>query len=189
SNYPWSGDIAISVDPETPAAFDLALRIPGWCQGARVQVNGEEADVAAAKRGYLTIHRTWQAGDRVTLDLPMPPTRLYAHPGVIMDAGRVALKRGPLVYCLEEFDNPGGRVQRIKLPRSAELLAEPRADLFGGIVTLTARGTAIDEGDWKTLYRTTPALQTPTSLVAIPYYLWSNRGQGSMMVWVPEQPG
>ncbi|MEO9297281.1 glycoside hydrolase family 127 protein [Devosia alba] len=189
SNYPWSGDIAISVDPETPAAFDLALRIPGWCQGAKVQVNGEEADAAAAKRGYLTIHRTWQASDRVTLDLPMPPTRLYAHPGVIMDAGRVALKRGPLVYCLEEFDNPGGRVQRIKLPRSAELLAEPRADLFGGIVTLTARGTAIDEGDWKTLYRTTPALQTPTSLVAIPYYLWSNRGQGSMMVWVPEQPG
>jgi DUF1680 family protein len=187
SNYPWSGDIKIEIDPERPAAFDLKLRIPGWCHGAKVAVNGEA--VPAEGRtvdGYLTINRAWQKGDVVTLDLPMPPVRLYAHPGVIMDAGRVALKRGPLVYCVEEADNPGGRVQRLKLPREAELKASTRPDLFDGIVTLSAEALAIDEGDWSTLYRTTPPKEKPATLTALPYYLWANRGQGSMVVWVPE---
>ncbi|WP_193334453.1 glycoside hydrolase family 127 protein [Devosia beringensis] len=189
STYPWSGDIRIEVEPVVPTTFDLKLRIPGWSRGAKVAVNGVSVDIAEAVNGYLTIHRDWFAGDVVTLDLPMPPVRLYAHPGVIMDAGRVALKRGPLVYCLEEVDNPGGRVQRLKLPRKAELMAETRADLFDGIVVLTAQAAAIDEHDWQTLYRTTPPQETPAKLTAIPYYLWSNRGQGSMMVWVPEQQG
>ncbi|HEV7344896.1 MAG TPA: beta-L-arabinofuranosidase domain-containing protein [Devosia sp.] len=189
SNYPWSGDITISVDPAAATRFDLALRIPGWCTGARVKVNGEEVDIGQAARGYLKINRTWQAGDKVTLDLPMPPVRLYAHPGVIMDAGRVALKRGPLVYCIEEADNPGGRVQRLKLPRDAELEAEQRTDLFDGIVTLRAQATAVDESDWNKLYRTSPPVEKPTALTAIPYYLWANRGQGSMVVWLPEATG
>src|SRR5690606_35280664 len=105
---------------------------------------------------------------------------------VIMDAGRVALKRGPLVYCIEEADNPGGRVQRYRLPRSSELQASSRADLFGGIVTLGAEATAIDETDWSTLYRTTPPAEAPARLTALPYFLWANRGQGSMLVWIPE---
>ena len=185
SNYPWSGDIRIDIDPETPVAFDLKLRIPGWCHGAKVAVNGE-AVAGKAANGYLTINRTWQKGDVVTLDLPMPPVRLYAHPGVIMDAGRVALKRGPLVYCVEEADNPGGRVQRLKLPREAELKASARADLFDGIVTLSADALAIDEADWSALYRTSPPKEHRATLTALPYYLWANRGQGSMLVWVPE---
>lgn len=187
SNYPWSGDIKIEIEPETPAAFDLKLRIPGWCHGAKVSVNGETVPVdGKAVNGYLTINRIWRKGDVVTLDLPMPPVRLYAHPGVIMDAGRVALKRGPLVYCIEEADNLGGRVQRFKLPRDAELKATTRADLFDGIVTLSAGAIAIDEGDWSTLYRTKPSKEAPATLTALPYYLWANRGQGSMVVWVPE---
>ena len=186
STYPWSGDIAIHVDPEQPAAFDVKLRIPGWCQDARVSVNGDVVDMGAVGNGYLTIRRTWRKGDVVTMDLPMPPVRLYAHPGVIMDAGRVALKRGPLVYCLEEADNPGGRVQRLKLPRAAELRAETRADLFDGIVTLKADALAIRESDWQTLYRSTPPVDEKATLTALPYYLWANRGQGSMIVWVPE---
>ncbi len=187
SNYPWSGDIRIEIDPETPAAFDVKLRIPGWCHGARVAVNGEAVPVEGrTANGYLTISRTWNKGDVVTLDLPMPPVRLYAHPGVIMDAGRVALKRGPLVYCVEEADNPGGRVQRLKLPRESELQVSTRTDLFDGIVTLSAKATAIDEGDWSTLYRTRPPKEAPATLTALPYYLWANRGQGSMVVWVPE---
>jgi DUF1680 family protein len=116
----------------------------------------------------------------------MPLVRLYAHPGVIMDAGRVALKRGPLVYCVEEADNPGGRVQRLRLPRSATLKTSTRADLFDGVVTLTAEALAIEEADWSSLYRTTPPAEAPATLTALPYYLWANRGQGSMVVWVPE---
>ena len=186
STYPWNGDIKIHVDPTAPATFDVKLRIPGWSSGAKVSINGEAVDVSKAVSGYLTINRTWAKGDVVSLDLPMPPVRLYAHPGVIMDAGRVALKRGPLVYCVEEIDNPGGRVQRLKLPREAELKAETRADLFDGVVTLKASALAIKEGDWKTLYRTTPPQDDSATLTALPYYLWANRGQGSMVVWVPE---
>lgn len=186
SDYPWSGDIAIHVDPESPAAFDLKLRIPGWCTGASVTVNGEAVETATAERGYLTLHRTWQKRDLVRLDLPMPPVRLYAHPGVIMDAGRVALKRGPLVYCLEEADNPGGRVQRLKLPRAAAIAAEKRDDLFDGIVTLKSAASALDESEFTQLYRTTPPREAPATLTAIPYFLWANRQQGSMVVWIPE---
>lgn len=186
SSYPWSGDIKIHVEPARPATFEVKLRIPGWSSGAKASVNGEAFDVGQAVNGYLTISRTWARGDVISLDLPMPPVRLYAHPGVIMDAGRVALKRGPLVYCLEEIDNPGGRVQRLKLPRMAELRAETRADLFDGVVTLRADALAIDESDWTTLYRTTPPKDEAATLTALPYYLWANRGQGSMIVWVPE---
>jgi len=186
STYPWNGDIKIHVVPAAPTAFDVKLRIPGWSSGATVSVNGEAIDASRAVNGYLTIHRIWAKGDVVSLDLPMPPVRLYAHPGVIMDAGRVALKRGPLVYCVEEIDNPGGRVQRLKLPRNAELRTETRADLFDGVVTLKANALAIEESDWKTLYRTTPPQDDAATLTALPYYLWANRGQGSMVVWVPE---
>ena len=185
SNYPWSGDIEIEVTPERPAEFDLKLRIPGWCKSWSVSVNGEEVR-AATSDGYVTLHRLWAAGDRVTLDLAMPAERLYAHPAVIMDAGRVALKRGPLVYCLEEADNPGGIVQRLKISRSAELRTTTRADLFGGIVTVDAAGAAIRTGDWSSLYRTDPPREEPASLTALPYYLWANRGKGSMVVWIPE---
>ncbi|MCZ4344471.1 beta-L-arabinofuranosidase domain-containing protein [Devosia neptuniae] len=186
STYPWSGDIRIEVDPKVPTTFDLKLRIPGWCEGAKVSVNGNAVDVSAAVDGYLTINRDWFEGDVVTMELPMPPVRLYAHPGVIMDAGRIALKRGPLVYCVEEADNPGGRVQRLKLPRDAQLKTETRADLFDGVVTLKADALAIKEGDWQALYRTDPPQDEKATLTALPYYLWANRGQGSMVVWVPE---
>jgi hypothetical protein len=185
SNYPWSGDIAINIDPEAPAAFDVKLRIPGWCKGWSVAVNGAKV-AASTVDGYVTLHRTWSKGDTIRLDLPMPAERLYAHPAVIMDAGRVALKRGPLVYCLEEADNPGGFVQRLKISRDAELKSTTRADLFGGIVTLTAPGSAIETGDWSGLYRNKRSDEAPATLTALPYYLWANRGKGSMVVWVPE---
>ena len=185
SNYPWSGDIRISLDPEAPTAFDLKLRIPGWAKSFSLSVNGVPVETQPVN-GYVTVHRTWSKGDSIALDLPMPAERVYANPGVIMDIGRVALQRGPLVYCLEEADNAGGAVQRLKLPRDAELEAVPRADLFDGIVTLTAPARAIEPQDFTALYRTAPPRERPSSLTALPYYLWANRGQGSMVVWIPE---
>ena len=187
SNYPWSGAIDIHVEPETPAAFDVKVRIPAWTKGAKVTVNGQPVDTAAAVNGYLSIHRTWAKGDVVSLDLPMPAERIYAHPAVRMDAGRVALKRGPLVYCLEEVDNPGGRVQRLRLPRDAELKSTTRADLFDGIVTIAAEAIAVKDEGWQhDLYRTSPPAEERATLTALPYYLWNNRQKGSMLVWVPE---
>ena len=100
---------------------------------------------------------------------------------------RAALSRGPLIYCLEEADNPGRPVQRLKLPRGAALNFERREDLFGGAVALTADAVAVRDADWQeTLYRSAPPREDPSKLTAIPYYLWSNRGKGSMLVWIPE---
>jgi uncharacterized protein len=185
SNYPWSGDIAIEIDPVTPTSFEVKLRIPGWARSFRLAVNGE-AVMADPVAGYVTLSRTWRKGDRISLDLPMEAERVYANPGVIMDIGRVALKRGPLVYCLEEIDNPGGAVQRLKLPRDAELRSSTRADLFGGAVTISAPARAIDPSDFTDLYRTAPPRETTAELTALPYYLWANRQKGSMIVWIPE---
>jgi len=185
SNYPWSGEIKIHVDPEEAATFPIRLRIPGWAKGWKASVNGE-AISGKPVNGYVTIEQQWQKGDVIALDLPMPAERVFANPNVQMDVGRVALKRGPLVYCLEEVDNIGP-VQRLKLPRNSELKSTTRSDLFDGIVTITAEAKAIRDTDWTdTLYRTEPHGEAPATLTAVPYYLWNNRGQGSMLVWVPE---
>jgi DUF1680 family protein len=189
SAYPWSGEVRIEVNPDAPAAFDLKLRIPGWAKEASAAVNGEPV-VLATRNGYATIHRIWRKGDAVTLDLKMPAERLYAHPNVRMDIGRAALRRGPLIYCVEEADNPGGPVQTLALPRSAPLHAETRTDLFGGAVTLKAKAKRLvpyKESD--ALYSIEPPAAQDASLVALPYHLWANRAPGSMQVWVAELEG
>jgi DUF1680 family protein len=184
SDYPWSGAIRIAVDPEAPAVFELKLRIPGWAKNASASVNGEPVALTP-QRGYAAISRLWSAGDVVALDLPMPPERLYAHPNVRMDVGRVALRRGPLIYCVEEADNPGGPVQRLTLPRDAPLTAE-RTNAFGGVTMLKAPAKELVSGDGGALYSTTPPISRDTTLAAIPYFLWANREPRSMQVWIAE---
>lgn len=186
SDYPWAGDIRIEIDPEAACEFDLKLRIPGWSKRVTLSVNGQQITVTP-ERGYATIRRRWQKGDAVTLDLPMPAERLYAHPNVRMDVGRVALRRGPFIYCLEEADNPGGPVQTVKLPAEAALRVTWRSDLFDGIATLEAEAARFDSPPADSaLYSTHPPTAHPAALTAVPYYLWSNRGAGSMLVWIPE---
>jgi DUF1680 family protein len=184
SDYPWSGAIRIAVDPQAPTAFELKLRIPGWATHATVSVNGEPVALTP-ERGYAAISRRWSAGDVVALDLPMPPERLYAHPNVGMDVGRVALRRGPLIYCVEEADNAGGPVQRLTLPRDATLRAE-RAEAFGGVTMLKAPAKQLVPADDGALYSTTPPAARDATLAAIPYFLWANRQPGSMQVWIVE---
>ncbi len=188
STYPFSGSIKVEVSPENPATFTVKLRIPGWASGTSATLNGAPIDAKTGiVNGYLSITRAWHAGDVITLDLPMPPKRIYAHPAVKENVGRVALKRGPLVYCVEEVDNPGGRVQQLQLPRDAEISVRSRDDLFDGIVTLTAPAERVEAKDWADdLYRTSPPLRSGGELIALPYYLWNNRGSGSMQVWICE---
>jgi uncharacterized protein len=189
SAYPWSGEVRIAVDPVAPAALDLRLRIPGWAKGAALAVNGEAVALAPVA-GYAAIRRLWRKGDVVTLDLEMPAERLYAHPNVRMDVGRTALRRGPLIYCVEEADNPGGAVQTLALPRAAPLEAEWRKDLFGGVMTLTARAKRLIPGKGSgDLYSTEPPAAEDAALVALPYHLWAIRAAGSMQVWLAETEG
>ncbi len=117
----------------------------------------------------------------------MPSERLYAHPNVRMDVGRVALRRGPLIYCLEEADNPGGSVQTLALPRSAAVKAEWRQDLFGGVMTLTASASRLVPGEGEdALYAIAPPSTREAPLTALPYHLWANREPCSMQVWIAE---
>lgn len=186
SNYPWSGNINIEVNPEGCSAFTLALRIPGWAKGVTVKVNGTEIDAASLISGYLKIDRQWAASDTVTLSLEMPIERIYAHPDVRQDAGKVALRRGPLVYCMEQHDNAEA-IHRIKLPECVTLSAEWRPELLGGIYVIKSQALASATETWGTsLYRTTSPTERPCVLTAVPYFIWCNRGSVPMQVWIRE---
>jgi DUF1680 family protein len=186
SDYPWDGKVRIAIAPEGTGPFTLSLRIPAWCQGAGASLNGTAIPVVT-DRGYLKITRSWQAGDVVDLDLPMRPERLYAHPDVRHDAGRVALRRGPLVYCCEQNDN-AVPVNRLCLPVQAPLTACARPDLLGGITVIEAQATAEDATAWQNrLYATSRAARVATPLTAVPYYIWCNRSPNPMQLWLQEQ--
>src|SRR5206468_7471004 len=124
TRYPWDGEVKLTVEPEKRLTFTLHLRVPGWCKGEPlVEVNGKRVEKAAPSKGFIAISRTWEPGDKVRLVLPMPVERVYAHPKVKADVGRVALQRGPVVYCLEGVDN-GGKPRSFVLRREAKLTSE-----------------------------------------------------------------
>jgi hypothetical protein len=185
SDYPWDGRLRIALDPEGAGEFTLSLRIPAWCEGASATLNGDAVPMQT-ERGYLKLRRVWQKGDVVELTLPMVAERLHAHPDVRHDAGRVALRRGPLVYCCEQADNDAP-VNRLRLPTEAALAARTDAGLLGGVVVIEAPARAAVADGWgDVLYRTRPAAEAETALTALPYYLWCNRGQNAMQLWLRE---
>jgi uncharacterized protein len=184
TNYPWDGVVGLRIDPEHPIDFTLRLRIPGWCRAAQLSVNGAPVDVAqVSDRGYAVIRRRWQAGDHVELALDMPVERVYAHPDVRADQGRVALRRGPILYCVEAVDSPAP-VHRLGLPRRAPVEARFEPELLGGVATLTASAVALEPDGG--LYHTEPLSRTPVTLKAVPYHVWDHREPGEMLVWLPE---
>jgi len=185
TDYPWDGRIRITVEPEQPSVFGLNLRIPGWSREATLSVNDEAIDLAPiTRKGYARIEREWKAGDRVELILPLPVERIEAHPAVRANLGRVALQRGPVVYCLEQVDNPVP-LDCIVLPRAADLETRFEKDLLGGVVVVTGKALLLDDSDWKdTLYRKEPAKRQPAPITAIPYYAWDHREPGQMRVWL-----
>lgn len=182
-NYPWEGDLKIAVEPEKPVSFAYALRIPGWCEGKySLKVNGKAA-AEQAGNGYVSLQREWKSGDVIELSLPMEAKRIWANRQVREDAGKVAVQRGPLVYCLEEADN-GRELHRILLPRDSAFTEEYRPELLGGVTVLRCMGRA-EEGERERLYTTRPPeLGEKRELLWIPYYAWANRNEGEMLVWV-----
>jgi len=149
-------------------------------------VNGEEADVSSlVERGYAKIRRFWQRGDRVELSLAMPVERVRAHPGVRDASGKVALQRGPVVFCLEEVDNGPG-LSQIVLPEEAELCATFRPELLGGVVVLSGEAER-EVAASSHLYAFRRPERRRVPLTAIPYYAWGNRGMGEMTVWIREE--
>ena len=186
TNYPWDETVTLSVAPAAPCEFALSVRIPGWCRNPALSVNGEAVDLSSTvKKGYATIRREWRPGDTVTLNLPMPVEVIEAHPSVRANAGRVALMRGPMVYCFEETDN-GPDLNALSICAEGELTAGFEPDLLGGIYTITANGKRETTDGWDdALYRPAGATKTDNvTLKAVPYCLWTNREHGEMIIWI-----
>ncbi|MFG2577335.1 glycoside hydrolase family 127 protein [Streptomyces sp. NPDC048481] len=199
TDYPWQGVIALTVE-ETPAdrPWTLSLRVPQWCRAFRVRCGETVYDRSDAPvtDGWLRLERVWAPGDRVVLELALEPRLTAADPRVDAVRGCVALERGPLVYCLEGVDHPGGGLDDIVLDPTRPLTVEHRPDLLGGVTTVVAEGRRRDIPDagwWP--YRAAAPADAPSTdappaeaslrLTAVPYYAWANRQDGSMRIWLP----
>jgi DUF1680 family protein len=135
TQYPWDGDVEIEVYAEND--FGLMLRIPAWCEeGATIEINGHPFDGSPSAGSYVEIRRVWRRGDKVRLALPMPVRYEECHPYVAENAGRVALMRGPLLYCVEQVDNPGLDLRDIVLLEEASFSVRSRPDLLDGVAVL-----------------------------------------------------
>ncbi|MBN1489514.1 MAG: glycoside hydrolase family 127 protein, partial [Phycisphaerae bacterium] len=188
TDYPWSGAVRLTVEPAAETEFTLNLRIPDWADKHRIRVNGEAITGVKVVNGYAAVRGTWKPGDVVELELPMPIRRIEAHPSVADNRGRVALQRGPIVYCLEAVDN-GGRALDLVLPREATLEEATAEGLPGQAVVIHADGLRVPPRDWTNqLYQ--PVVATERArITAVPYYAWDNREPGEMTVWIPEATG
>jgi DUF1680 family protein len=187
TEYPWDGEVILRPEVSTPTKFGLWLRVPAWCEGATVAVNGKRVSEPRMERGYYVMEHDWRKGDVLKLELPMPVRRIAANPHVRADAGLVALQRGPLVYCVEACDQKDP-VSALSLPPNAEFKAVREPKLLGGIVALRGFAEATPSGEWnQKLYRPTPAKRR-VELTAIPYYAWDNRAACEMAVWLPAGP-
>ena len=191
TRYPWDGLVKLAIQQCPAEAFDVFLRIPAWADGASVKVNGRAADAEVKPGTYAAISRTWRAGDAIELNLPMKVELVEAHPLVEEDRNQVAVRRGPLVYCLESVDLPAGvKLDNVVIP--ADITLSPRVETnFAGVlselVVLEGQAEAVESPEWgEKLYRPfkfAPIKKIPVKLV--PYFAWGNRGVGDMSVWLP----
>jgi hypothetical protein len=191
TRYPLDGAVEVTVWETPSAEWTLSLRVPAWCRGATVRVNGTAVPATPGAPGYLEISREWRAGDVVALFLPMPPRLTLPHPAADAVRGAVAIERGPLVYCLESPGQPDGvDLNRVELLVD-EPLTEAYRDLLGQpVVVIEAEAYARDDSAWNrsgwaTLGEEPAAAGRRVRLTAIPYHLWANRGPSVMRIFVP----
>jgi DUF1680 family protein len=185
TEYPWEGNVRLTFESlAAPAEFTVRVRLPGWCREPQVDINGVAA-AGLVRNGYAVLRREWKAGDFVQLTLPMPVERVRSHPLVVENRGCVALRRGPLVYCLESVDN--GPLDQLALPPKNFVEARFEPGLFGGSKIIYGHAVAITEDTWNgPLYRQENERWREAPLRAIPYYCWANRTPGEMRVWIRE---
>ena len=193
TNYPWDGGVDLAITPAQPTGFTVYLRIPGWADGTAVKVNGKTwPGVVPGK--YLSIRRRWSAGDVIRLEVAITQQVLAANPRVADDTGRVAVQRGPLVYCLEGVDQPQGVdlsdvVLRLGKQADGDFHDEFRKDLLDGVVVLRHAGLARESNASGTAlyprYNGESVKTRSVDLTFIPYYAWSNRMTTAMQVWTP----
>jgi DUF1680 family protein len=196
ANFPWDGKVEISVFPETSVKFSLMIRIPGWANNEaipgelykfedqnneswKITVNDKSEDLEI-ENGYAEIERKWEKGDKVDIDFPMPVRSVVADERVKEDNEKIAVQRGPIIYCAEWPDNNTGNVLDIVLNRATPFTTEFVPSLLEGTQIIKTSGFQTK----RTLDGKIEKLpEEPVTL--IPYALWNNRGPGQMMVWLP----
>jgi DUF1680 family protein len=197
TRYPWDGAVKITLALEKKSRFTVAVRIPGWARNEAVpgglyhfaesatsepvtlKVNGQIIPIKL-DHGYVRINRLWKNGDMIALDLPMPVQRVIASEKVRADRGRIALQRGPIMYCAEWPDNPIGKVRNLVLPGDQTFKAAFEPSLLNGIETISGNSLVVTKN------ADGSAMKTDQPFKAIPYFAWANRGKGEMAVWFAE---
>lgn len=195
TNYPWDGNVSIKIDENKAGKFKLKIRIPGWAQNKVVdsdlyyfvksEDNGFKAELNGnpianeIENGYLIVAQDWKKGDVVNINFPMPVRKIRTIENVVNNRDKVALQRGPIVYCLEQADNPGAYLFDFMLKPTQEIEAKFEPELLNGVVSLSLKGQ-------KQVIKNNKRSMVVASLKAIPYYAWNNRGANKMLVWIPE---
>jgi DUF1680 family protein len=197
TNYPWDGDVQITVQPEKTTTFEVRVRIPGWAINKPIpsdlytfkDSNTEQPKVflndkpvaLTLQQGYIVLNRKWKKGDRIHVQLPMPIRRIAAHAKVEADLDKIAIQRGPLVYCAEWPDNKDNRVLNLVLASASPLKGNFDANLLKGLYEIEGAGKSVSRLNPKEI------AMVDADVKLIPYYAWAHRGAGEMMVWLPEK--
>jgi DUF1680 family protein len=187
TNYPWEGNIAITLKEAPAKEMAIFLRIPGWCQKATLTVNGKAVTQSLITGSYAKLQRQWKAGDQIALVLDMPATLIESNPLVEETRNQVAVKRGPIVYCLESVDlQKDQQLSDIVVPASIELKQKPMKIDQGNVMALEGEARLLQHNNWSnTLYKPLDLTSKPVTVKWIPYYAWANRGNSDMNVWLP----
>lgn len=186
TNYPWDGYIKITVTQTGNQPYGMFFRIPGWANGAKISINGKAATVKTTPGTYAAINRIWKAGDVVTLVLPMEAQLIESNPLVEENRNQVAVKRGPVVYCLESKDFQGKNIFNAVIPSSIVLKAVPTTIDGTQVMSLQGEARVIEKTNWtNTLYHPISKNKEVTPIKLVPYFAWGNRGHSEMSVWLP----
>lgn len=204
TQYPWDGSVTLTIESLKKSKkqttltkegkkasiknpFTLYLRVPEWCKGATLRINGEEIKGDWAPNSYASVERVWKQGDVVEWHMPMEVKILEAHPLAEEIRNQVCVKRGPIVYCLESQDLPSGvRIDDVQIPSDIRLTPEQITIEGSPITALTGNAIVTSQKSWENvLYREVNADKKPMKIRLIPYYAWGNRGKGEMTVWMP----
>jgi len=186
TNYPWDGKIVMTINEIASKQTSMFLRIPGWCKNASIKINGKTILQTIKFNSYNEIKRSWKAGDRIELTLDMPATLIESNPLVEETRNQVAVKKGPVVYCLESSDLPQENIFDVVIPSNIKLLPIAMKIDNGNVMALTGEAKLLQNANWKnTLYREVNTSTKSIKIKLIPYYAWANRGKTDMTVWLP----
>ncbi len=186
TNYPWDGNIKLTLNETPSKAYSISFRIPGWTSNAQLLINGKPSDVKLTSGQYAEVNRKWKKGDKVELILPMEAKLVEANPLVEETRNQVAVKRGPVVYCLESVDMPQQNIFNVFMPSNISL--KPQSLKIDGADVMSLEGEArlVENKDWKNvLYREVSDQNKTAKVRLVPYFVWGNRGHSEMSVWLP----